>query len=126
VDLQEKANALAACDVFCLPSLSEILPTVYLEAWTLGKPVIAGLAQGLPELVEGNRSGLCSSQDSVPLGECIADLLRDPLRRHELGENGRELVRREYTVDAVVAKLETLYTSLVARNMGSELQEVAA
>src|SRR5262249_18733850 len=40
VSLQEKADALAACDLFCMPSLSEILPTVYLEAWSYGKPVV--------------------------------------------------------------------------------------
>ena len=40
VDPQEKADALAACDIFCMPSMSEILPTVYLEAWSLGRPGI--------------------------------------------------------------------------------------
>ncbi|NJL41029.1 MAG: glycosyltransferase family 4 protein [Leptolyngbyaceae cyanobacterium SM1_4_3] len=45
VSNQEKANALAACDVFCMPSTSEILPTVYLEAWSYKKPVIGGKAK---------------------------------------------------------------------------------
>jgi phosphatidylinositol alpha-1,6-mannosyltransferase len=45
---QEKADAIAACDIFCMPSLFEILPTVYLEAWSYSKPVIGGKAQGCP------------------------------------------------------------------------------
>ena len=42
VDLEEKTSALAACDVFCMPSMQESLGVVYLEAWSLGKPVVAG------------------------------------------------------------------------------------
>ena len=67
VDEQEKADALAACDIFCMPSVHEILPAVYLEAWTYARPVIGGSAPGLAELIEGNNAGIVVEQDpSVP------------------------------------------------------------
>jgi phosphatidyl-myo-inositol dimannoside synthase len=114
VSVQEKADALAACDVFCMPSLSEILPTVYLEAWSYGKPVVGGKAHGLPELVEGNGAGLTAAQDPEELGGILAHLLQDEDERTRLGEQGRQLVDQKYSVPAVTAALESLYTRLAA------------
>ncbi len=117
VDLQEKADALAACDVFCMPSLSEILPTVYLEAWSLGRPVVGGLAHGLPELVEGNDAGVCASQDPAAVAGALLRLLEDDDLRRRLGENGRRLVEREYSVGAVTASLLVVYQSVASRQL---------
>lgn len=48
---QDKADAYAACDVFCLPSALESFGIVYVEAWSYGKPVICGTAPASRELV---------------------------------------------------------------------------
>ncbi|WP_231723990.1 glycosyltransferase family 4 protein [Chthonomonas calidirosea] len=113
VSFQEKADALAACDIFCMPSLSEILPTVYLEAWSYGKPVVGGMAHGLPELVEGNCAGLNVSQKPPEVAEAIIKLLANPELRTRFGENGRQLVCQKYSVAAVTQALLTLYSSLL-------------
>ncbi len=115
VSLQEKADALAACDVFCMPSLSEILPTVYLEAWNYGRPVVGGLAHGLPELVEGNEAGLSAGQEPGDVAAALLRLLGDAGLRQRLGENGRRLVEREYSVPAVTGALLAVYQGLAAR-----------
>ena len=109
---KEKAEALAACTLLCLPSLSEILPTVYLEAWSLGKPVIAGMARGVPELVEGNCAGLSVSQDPSKIGEAIMRLLGNPEQARAYGQAGKTLVEKQYSVTAVAGALEQLYTRL--------------
>lgn len=114
VSAQEKADALAACDIFCMPSMSEILPTVYLEAWSLGKPVVGGRAHGLPELVEGNGAGFAASQEPGAVADSLARLLGDPDLRAACGAAGRALVERNYTVDAVTTALERLYADCVA------------
>jgi phosphatidylinositol alpha-1,6-mannosyltransferase len=106
---QEKADALAACDVFCMPSMSEILPTVYLEAWSCGKPVVGGRAPGLPELVEGSGAGIAVTQDPHEISMALLKLLQQPALRARMGERGRELVSRRYSVEAVVGALESLY-----------------
>lgn len=115
VSPQEKADALAACDVFCMPSLSEILPTVYLEAWSLGKPVIGGLAHGLPELVEANGAGLVTAQDPPAVAEAIGRLMADPDLRRRMGATGRQMVEARYSVQAVSGRLLDIYSKLVAR-----------
>ncbi len=113
VDEQVKSDALSACDVFCLPSISEILPTVYLEAWSMGKPVVGGTAHGLRELVEGNRAGITAEQTGEAVADAVCRLLGNPALAHELGENGRRLVEENYAVTAVAGALERLYESVV-------------
>lgn len=113
VSAQSKADALAACTVFCMPSMSEILPTVYLEAWSYGRPVIGGRAHGLPELVEGNGAGLSVSQDGPAVAAAIVGLLNDRDLARRLGGRGRQLVEAKYSVSAVTGQLVEVYRSVV-------------
>lgn len=113
VDTQEKADALAACDIFCMPSLQEILPTVYLEAWSYGKPVVGGKAPGLPELIEGNTAGLSVEQDPVAIGVMLTKLIQNSELRYQYGHNGKTLVQQKYSVQAVTSALESLYQEMI-------------
>lgn len=121
VSAQEKCDALAACDLFCMPSTSEILPTVYLEAWSYGKAVVGGKADGLPELVEGNGAGVTVSQSSEEIAAALVDLLLDPQQREVLGQRGKALVQQRYTQEAVVGSLEALYENLYAVMGGAQV-----
>jgi phosphatidylinositol alpha-1,6-mannosyltransferase len=113
VSLQEKADAFAACDLFCMPSMSEILPTAYLEAWNFGKPVVGGMAPGLQDLVEGNKAGISSRHDPIELARVLSRVLADTGSMREFGANGRDLVARRYSVESVVGELVALYESLI-------------
>lgn len=116
VDEQEKGDALAACDLFCMPSIAEILPAVYLEAWSYGKAVIGGSAHGLRELIEDNGAGLTVSQDPELLASRLLELLRDEPRRRQMGERGRALVERRFSKSALVRALEEAYESARRQN----------
>jgi glycosyltransferase involved in cell wall biosynthesis len=111
---QKKAEALAACTMLCLPSMSEILPTVYLEAWSLGKPVIAGMAHGVPELVEGNQGGLCASHQPEDVAKAISKLLSNPGMAREYAESGKRLVATQFSSESVSRAVERLYVELVS------------
>jgi phosphatidylinositol alpha-1,6-mannosyltransferase len=111
---QKKAEALAGCSLLCVPSMSEVLPTVYLEAWSLGKPVVAGMAHGIPELVEGNQAGVCVAQDAEKIAEAIGSLLTNPGRAAMYSESGRKLVEEKYSTAAVAGALEEVYASLIS------------
>ena len=95
---REKADAIAACTIFCMPSIFEILPAVYLEAWSYGKPVIGGKAQGVPELIEGNRAGFAVEQTPEEISAAITKLLQDPALSQSFGDNGKALVNQNYSL----------------------------
>lgn len=117
VDWQDKADAYAACDIFCMPSLSEILPTVYLEAWSFGKPVIGGLAEGLVELVAGNEAGVNMPQVETKIADAVSRYLDDASLAMRHGANGRRLVEERYSLDAIGKQLETLYGEIAANRL---------
>lgn len=112
VSAQEKADAYDACTLFCMPSAYEILPAVYLEAWSYGKPVIGGPAHGLDALIEGNGGGLVAEQTGPAVASAIRALLSDPDRRAAMGQRGQHLVETHYSVDALVDVLDTVYESV--------------
>ncbi len=118
VSEQEKADALSACDLVCMPSEKEILPAVYLEAWSYGKPVLGGTAHGLRELIEGNGAGLVVSRDPAEVACRLIELLRDEPRRRQMGERGRALVEEHYAEDALVGRLESMYEDLLRHRTG--------
>lgn len=74
---REIALWLNACDVFCLPSESEGLPNVVIEALACGRNVVGTNAGGIPELV-GTESGFV-----VPRGDhgALADAIRQSVER---------------------------------------------
>ena len=126
IDEEEKGDALAACDLFCMPSTAEILPAVYLEAWNYGKAVIGGSAHGLRELIEENGGGLTVRQHPELLASRLVELLRDEPRRLQMGERGRELVARRFSPTALVNAVENAYEALRAAraNEASNTQKV--
>lgn len=112
VSAQDKADAVAACDVFCMPSMSEILPTVYLEAWSLGKPVIGGRAHGLHELIHGNDCGIAAEQSGAAVAAAIISVLNNAELAERFAANGKALVAAKYSVPAVTAQLLDLYKTV--------------
>jgi glycosyltransferase involved in cell wall biosynthesis len=82
-------------DSWCLvlPSRSEGLPRVVLEAMGRGRPVIASAVGGLPEMVdEGTTGHLVPAGRPEPLARAIVSLLHDPERAAKMGAEGRARV----------------------------------
>jgi glycosyltransferase involved in cell wall biosynthesis len=109
------ASALAAMDIFCLPSLRQGLGTIMLEAMALGRPVIATGVGGVCSVIRNPQIGLVvPPSDSGRLAERMLELLDDPVRARALGETGRQLVRTEFTATRMVAETARLYREVLA------------
>lgn len=101
---------MAAADVVCLPSRSEALPTVLLEAAAAGRPAVASRVGGIPEVVEDGRTGLLvASSNPGELAEALTVLLREPSRRGELGRAALEKARREFTLESQVRRTAAVW-----------------
>jgi colanic acid/amylovoran biosynthesis glycosyltransferase len=103
----------AEAQVFCLPSFSEGVPVVLMEAMAMGLPVVATRITGVPELVDEGRSGLL-----VPPGrpDALADSLAriisaDVETRRTMGAAGRSRVCAEFSPDLSAERLLTLFGS---------------
>jgi glycosyltransferase involved in cell wall biosynthesis len=111
VSLQDKTDALAACDVLCVPSARESFGGVYLEAWGLGKPVIGGDAPALREVITDGQTGYLVGNSPSALAGRLEYLLGNAALRQEMGERGRQTAAR-FTWPEITARLKAIYDQL--------------
>ena len=108
---------LAALDIVVLPSTSESLPNVVLEAMSAGRPVVSSAVGGCVELIQHNRTGmLVPAGDPAALAEKILLLLDRPDLRIQLGYAARKHAEREFNFTEAVKKLELVYDELLSSN----------
>lgn len=112
VDAQHKADALAACDVYCMPSTAEAFGIVYVEAWSYGKPVIGGSAPALRELILDDVNGFRVEQDHSRVADRLIQLLADASLSSRLGEAGRAWTEENCTWPAVMERHLDLWKTL--------------
>lgn len=113
VSLQEKTDAIAACDILCMPSMNEALGGVFLEAWTLRKPVIAGDTPPLRELTGDGKGGFLVNLEPARIAEKIIVLLNDRRLREQMGLWGKERVVSRYSWPSITEKMEQVYLNLL-------------
>lgn len=106
---------LAAADLFILPSISEGMPNVVLEAMAAGTPVVATAVDGTRELiVDGHTGRLVPPADPERLAEAVISLLNDPAERAALAARARDHVQVAHAEPAMHARLEELIQGLLA------------
>ena len=114
-EVADPAPYLAIADVMCLPSYREGLPTVVLEAFAAGVPVVATAATGIVDLVTAGVTGrLAPIDDDVALAAAITELLDDPAEAAMLARSGGELVATEFAA-ATVQRRWAAYLNSLAR-----------
>ncbi len=107
---------LRGFDLLVLPSISEGLPMVVLEAMSAAKPVLAFDVGSVSEAVRDGVSGCL-----VEAGDYEAFIRRMRMLKNggedlgKLGKNGRALLESEFGIAKYMGKIEALYRSL-ARN----------
>jgi len=105
-----------AIDLLVLPSLSEGLPNVVLEAMAHARAVVATRVGGVPEVVDDGVSGvLVPAADAPALAHAIVEMLQDAPRRAAMGEIARARIVRDFSVHARTERLLALYAGLLRR-----------
>jgi glycosyltransferase involved in cell wall biosynthesis len=109
------SRLLPAFDVFALPSRTEGLPLVLLEAMSTELVVVASAVGGIPDLVEHGVTGyLMDAGDCASLTAQLALLWDDPRRAEQVGRAARQRVLDRHSLARMAAGYEALYRSVVA------------
>jgi glycosyltransferase involved in cell wall biosynthesis len=102
---------LAMIDLFVLSSFTEGISLTLLEAMASGKPVVATMAGGNPEVVVDRQTGyLVPAGDESSMAEALIHLLCDPKQREGMGIAGRERVIQYFSMENMMADYHKLYT----------------
>jgi len=108
----------AACDVFCLPSvtIAEAFGIVLLEAMASGKPLVTtSLPTGVTAVNRDGRTGLVvPPRDADALREALRTVLEDEARRAAMGRAAREVFEREYSSRVMAERYLTVYREALA------------
>jgi len=113
--IDSKTNAYSSCDLYVASSSKEGLPLAPLEAMASGRAVVATKVPGHQDVVDDGTTGLLvPPDDPAALARAIESLLNDRERRDRMGQAGRERVRREFTVQSMVAKTAEVYRRAAA------------
>ena len=112
---KEKELCYASCDAFILPSFSEGLPMVVLEAWANSKPVLMTTQCNLPEgFVAAAAIRLEPTLGSLTegLGQLFA-LPGGELQK--MGRNGRALVEERFAWRMLAGQMASVYEWVLGR-----------
>jgi glycosyltransferase involved in cell wall biosynthesis len=101
-------------DVLVLPSLTEGLPNVALEASAAGVPVVASAVGGTPEVVVNGQTGfLVPPGDPTALAGRIGDLLVRPDWARAFGTAGRQRMEEHFSFEGQARAYRSLFDELV-------------
>jgi glycosyltransferase involved in cell wall biosynthesis len=105
---------LHQASLLVLSSKTEALPNVVLEAMAAGLPVVATRVGGVPELVVPGRTGwLVDPGDPPGLAAALSRVLADPDGRRALGREGRARACREFSLEAMAHRYESVLARLL-------------
>ena len=98
-----------------LPSYSEGLGRVLIEAQAMKKPVVAYDSGGIREAVLPNETGFLTERGNVTaLEEKINYLIHNEAERLSIGQHGREFVSRKFSVAALIQRHERFYLNALS------------
>ncbi len=102
-------------DAVALPSFTEGLPNVALEASAAGVPIVATAVGGTPEVVVHGETGfLVPSGQPAALADGLNRLLGSPEVRQAMGDAGRRRMRDHFTFEAQAKRYGELFDKLIS------------
>ncbi|MFE6235566.1 glycosyltransferase [Cellulosimicrobium sp. NPDC057862] len=106
---ERTTDRLARASLYVLPSVDEPFPMSVLEAMSCGVPVVVTRTCGLAAPVSRAGAGEVVGEDVDDLTAAMARFLGSPRRAQDAGRRARDLVRTDYSMDAVTDALEHAY-----------------
>jgi len=109
LDKDRVKTLLHACSVLVLPTYTEGIPMVILEAMACGAPIVTCPVGGIPDVVQEGRNVVYVVPGDVQgLTEALHRLLIDDRRRDELSANNVDDARK-FDVGGLASRLGSIY-----------------
>jgi phosphatidyl-myo-inositol dimannoside synthase len=106
---EELISLYQTCNLFIMPSNTEGLGIVYLEAMAFAKPVISGKYGGSSEVVIPGETGYLVPYDDIPaIQNSIRAVLSNPEKASRMGKRGRLLVEEKFNLDKMASGIISL------------------
>lgn len=106
---------IKASDLFILPSFSEGIPNVIIEALACETPVIATDVDGIPEIIEHKRNGLLIKPGNpILIKEAIEYATKNYVEMRKFSEEGKKIVDL-FKKEVIVVKFEELFKECSSR-----------
>jgi glycosyltransferase involved in cell wall biosynthesis len=106
---EDKKAAYYHSDAFILPSVSEGLPVVVLEAWSYGKPVLMTDACNLPEGFAADAAIPIEPDLESILSAMQTLITMDDAARWQMGANGLALAKQRFAWPVIAAEMAGVY-----------------
>ena len=114
VSAQDKYDAYAAANIFCLPSTNESFSIVTMESWLTETPVLVhGYCAVTREHCLNSNGGLYFT-NYEEFAATVDYLLDNPLIAQQMGKNGRQYVLANYQWPTVIDKYKQLINTIAA------------
>ncbi len=111
--VDDLAPRFAACDIVILPSSSEGVPLVILEALASARPVVASKVGAIPEVLDSSCGILIEKADAAEFARAIHTLLDQPELRETMGAAGRRKMEASHDI----RKTRESFTALFDPNL---------
>jgi glycosyltransferase involved in cell wall biosynthesis len=113
VEPERAAALLDSVQILVLPSRSEGQPMAVLEAMARGICVVASDVGGIPELIGNGCGVVVQPDDPAQLAAAIRLVLAERATRERLGHAAQQRILRDFDVDVVSRRFDTLYNEIV-------------
>ena len=112
---------MAGADLMLLPSKTEGLPGVVLEAAAHQVPCVAYDVGGIKEAIRHGETGvLVAKDDEAAFAKAIIELLSDTKAGSDMGRAAREFVAETYTLERIGGRFEEEYYRLLTEKSDEE------
>jgi glycosyltransferase involved in cell wall biosynthesis len=113
-ELPDAGRYLKAFDLFCLPSTSEGMPNVILEAAAAGLPIVTWDLPFYQEILDNGKTGLLVEAGNVEkLEEAVTRLIESPQLRAQLGVEAQARILREFSLERYIRSMTAAYDELL-------------
>lgn len=112
VDIQDKYDACSAATALCQLSKHESFSLVIMESWLCGRPVIVSRGCEVTRDFAERFNGGFAVDDYREFENSVNTYLNDTKLASQMGENGRNKVKENFTWDVIVNKHIQFFTEL--------------